>query len=103
MGVTIYGSGRSDDPNQVNNSLIFPGLMLGLLVTQQQYNTAVGIEVAKALSELAMKKQRIVPQMDSEVHQLVARTVVEHFSKKCTSKEKAFMWAEELNWRMNRK
>jgi len=43
--------------------------MLGLLVTQQQYNTAVGIEVAKALSELAMKKQRIVPQMDSEVHQ----------------------------------
>ncbi|NLT83343.1 NADP-dependent malic enzyme [Coprothermobacter proteolyticus] len=103
MGVTIYGSGRSDDPNQVNNSLIFPGLMLGLLVTQQQYNTAVGIEVAKALSELAMKKQRIVPQMDSEVHQFVARTVVEHFSKKCASKENASMWAEELNWRMNRK
>jgi len=77
--------------------------MLGLLVTQQQYNTAVGIEVAKALSELAMKKQRIVPQMDSEVHQFVARTVVEHFSKKCASKENASMWAEELNWRMNRK
>jgi len=52
MGVTIYGSGRSDDPNQVNNSLIFPGLMLGLLVTQQQYNTAVGIEVAKPFLSL---------------------------------------------------
>jgi len=50
-----------------------------------------------------MKKQRIVPRMDSEVHQLVARTVVEHFSKKCASKEKASMWAEELNWRINRK
>jgi len=87
MGVTIYGSGRSDDPNQVNNSLIFPGLMLGLLVTQQQYNTAVGIEVAKALSELAMKKQRIVPQMDSEVHQFVARTVVDTFQRNALVKK----------------
>jgi len=61
------------------------------LVTQQQYNTAVGIEVAKALSELAMKKQRIVPQMDSEVHQLVARTVVEHFQRNALVKKSLYV------------
>jgi len=104
MGVTIYGSGRSDDPNQVNNSLIFPGLMLGLLVTQQQYGTAVGIKVAKALSQLALKNSRLVPHMDSEVHELVAKTVVEHFLGQVTvGKEKAALWQEELRWRIGRR
>lgn len=30
-GVSVYASGRSDYPNQINNALVFPGLFKGLL------------------------------------------------------------------------
>ena len=29
-GAFLYGSGRSDFPNQINNSLVFPGIFKGL-------------------------------------------------------------------------
>ena len=29
-GALIYGSGRSDYENQINNSLVFPGIFRGL-------------------------------------------------------------------------
>ena len=29
-GAFLYGSGRSDFPNQINNSLVFPGVFKGL-------------------------------------------------------------------------
>lgn len=32
-GAAVVGTGRSDYPNQVNNSLVFPGLFKGLLVS----------------------------------------------------------------------
>jgi malate dehydrogenase (oxaloacetate-decarboxylating) len=102
MNVDIYASGRSDDLNQVNNSLVFPGLMLGLLVTRKQYNPGVGLKVAKKLSEAGLANNKLVPTMDSSVHALVAETVVESFSEQ-VGKSVSLTWEEELNWRLERK
>jgi malate dehydrogenase (oxaloacetate-decarboxylating) len=33
-GAAVVGTGRSDYPNQVNNSLVFPGLFKGLLISR---------------------------------------------------------------------
>ena len=30
-GAFIYASGRSDFPNQINNSLVFPGIFKGII------------------------------------------------------------------------
>lgn len=44
-GAKVVGTGRSDYPNQVNNSLVFPGLFKGLLASRA---TRVGIGVKQA-------------------------------------------------------
>ncbi len=53
-GVYIYGSGRSDMPNQVNNSSVFPGLFRGALdVRARQINEEMKLAAAHALADLA--------------------------------------------------
>lgn len=97
--VDLYASGRSDDPNQVNNSLVFPGLMLGLLISRRQYSLDIGIEVAQAISKEAAKMNRLVPPMNSRIHSVVASAVLGHFSND-TAPETAKEWFSELRHRM---
>jgi|GEM_PF-401687 len=53
-GVTVIGTGRSDYPNQVNNSLGFPGLFRGVLdVRSKTINREMRIAATKALADLA--------------------------------------------------
>ncbi|WP_018962914.1 NAD(P)-dependent malic enzyme [Coprothermobacter platensis] len=101
VGVDIYASGRSDEPNQVNNSLIFPGLMLGLLVTRKQYNAEVGTDIASSLSLSSLSEGKLIPAMDSNVHAHIAECVVNHFSSKADSKQ-TIKWKDELSWRLSR-
>jgi len=70
-GAVIYCSGRSDMPNQVNNSLIFPGLFRGVLDVQASKITdslaiAAAIELAKYAEQKGLDKDYIIPKMSEE-------------------------------------
>lgn len=57
-GARIVGTGRSDFPNQINNSLVFPGIFRGLLdIRAMKYTNQIAIDAAKALAGLVGKKQ----------------------------------------------
>jgi len=70
-GAAIYCSGRSDMPNQVNNSLIFPGLFRGVLDVQASKITdslaiAAATELAKYAEQKGLDKDYIIPKMSEE-------------------------------------
>lgn len=57
-GARIVGTGRSDFPNQINNSLVFPGVFRGLLnIRAKKYTNQIAIDAAKSLASLVGKKQ----------------------------------------------
>ena len=80
-GVYIYGSGRSDMPNQVNNSSVFPGLFRGALdVRARQINEEMKLAAAHALADLAatcnMDPDHVVVDVfDERVPKAVAKAV----------------------------
>jgi malate dehydrogenase (oxaloacetate-decarboxylating) len=68
-GAYIVATGRGDFPNQVNNSLGFPGILKGtLMVRARKITDNMAIAAAHAISEFAQKKginpDKIVPTMD---------------------------------------
>ncbi len=81
-GARIVGTGRSDYPNQVNNSLVFPGIFRGVLtVRAKRITDELAIEASKALYEHAKPKlseNYIIPRMDElEIHEKIAIRVAE--------------------------
>jgi len=80
-GAYVVATGRGDFPNQVNNSLCFPGLLKGaLLVKAQKVTDKMAIAAAYAIAGIQEKKgltpDHIVPTMDDvEVFPAVARDV----------------------------
>jgi malate dehydrogenase (oxaloacetate-decarboxylating) len=80
-GAFIVATGRGDFPNQVNNSLCFPGLLKGaLLVKAKKITDKMAIAAAYAIAEVAEKKglrsDYIVPLMDeTETFPSVAKAV----------------------------
>jgi malate dehydrogenase (oxaloacetate-decarboxylating) len=57
-GAFIVATGRGDFPNQVNNSLGFPGILKGaLLVRAKKVTDNMAIAAAKALAEFAEKRE----------------------------------------------
>lgn len=70
-GAYIVATGRGDFPNQVNNSLGFPGILKGaLLVRARKVTDNMAIAAAKSLANFAEKKgispDYIIPTMDEE-------------------------------------
>jgi malate dehydrogenase (oxaloacetate-decarboxylating) len=66
-GVRVFATGRSDFPNQVNNSLGFPGIFRGTLdVRASTITDDMCIAAAKALADAAgeLREDRILPTMD---------------------------------------
>lgn len=59
----IFASGRSDFQNQINNIIVFPGVVRGLLDTKRKIDLALEFEVAKAVASLIKKprKNYIIP------------------------------------------
>ena len=56
-GAYIIGTGRGDFPNQVNNSLGFPGILKGaLIVRASKITDNMAIEAAKSLANYAEKR-----------------------------------------------
>jgi len=80
-GAFIVATGRGDFPNQVNNSLCFPGLLKGaLLVKARKVTDKMAIAAAYAIAEVAENKglspEYICPLMDeTETFPSVARAV----------------------------
>lgn len=69
-GVRIIATGRSDFPNQINNSLGFPGIFRGTLDVRAETITdemciAAAHELAKTAEDTGLSDTAIVPTMDS--------------------------------------
>lgn len=77
-GAMIVGTGRSDFPNQVNNSLVFPAIFRGTLdVRARSISDEMTLAAAHALAQFAedrgLREDDILPRMDEwEVYPLVA-------------------------------
>ncbi|MCL4343943.1 MAG: NADP-dependent malic enzyme [Nitrososphaerota archaeon] len=68
-GAYIVATGRSDFPNQVNNSLVFPGVFRGVLDSRAKYiSYTMAIAASQALAAYAerhgLDRQYIIPRMD---------------------------------------
>lgn len=78
-GARIVATGRSDFPNQVNNSLGFPGIFRGALDVRARTITdemalAAASELGRAAEAGGLSEERIVPRMDE--WEVVARVAV---------------------------
>lgn len=80
-GVYVFGTGRSDMPNQINNSSVFPGLFRGALdVRARQINEEMKLAAAYALANL-MSDDELDPDhvaadvFDERVPKAVAKAV----------------------------
>lgn len=78
-GVAVIATGRSDFPNQLNNSLIFPGLFKGVLEANiKQFEIGMFTKAALALAGHVKNPTReaILPTMfDKELVDVIASTV----------------------------
>ncbi len=106
-GAEIIATGRSDYPNQVNNSLLFPAIFRGALdVRARTITDTMVIEAAKQLSAFArekgINKNYIIPTMlQWEVYPRVAATVgqaavKEGVARKKLSKKESLRVAMEM-------
>ena len=90
-GATIVGTGRSDFPNQANNSLIFPGFFKGLLESKATKVT-VGMKQAArdALASFVEPTvDKILPSMfDPGQAEAIAYAVAEQVKKEGLSRTK---------------
>jgi malate dehydrogenase (oxaloacetate-decarboxylating) len=68
-GARIVATGRNDFPNQVNNSLGFPGIFRGVLDVKAKTITddmciAAAVELARFAEERGMNERDILPRME---------------------------------------
>ena len=78
-GAFIVATGRSDFPNQINNSLVFPGAFKGMLKANiPQFKIEMFSAIAQALADYVkdLSPENIIPTMfDKGVVTLVSETV----------------------------
>lgn len=78
-GAAVVATGRSDFPNQVNNSLAFPGVFRGALDRKvRKITDEMKLKAAKALAGLVPKPtaEKILPDMfDARVAKAVAKVI----------------------------
>ena len=82
-GAYIVGTGSSENPNQINNVLVFPGLFRGALdVRATTVNTEMMIAAARGIAGCVSEKELAVDYIlpyayDKKAHQAVAKAVAE--------------------------
>jgi len=77
-GAFIIATGRSDFPNQLNNSLGFPGLFRGIIDKKKQFDEKVFVRAAEAIAKFVKKPttEKILPTMfDKGLAKAVAKAV----------------------------
>lgn len=104
-GAFVIATGRGDFPNQVNNSLGFPGILKGaLMVRARKITDEMAIAAAYALAKYAEKKginpNYIIPKMDEadvfpeEAAEVAMQAIKDGVARKIISYEEAFAWAK---------
>ena len=92
--VRVMATGRSDYPNQINNSLCFPGFFRGMLdVRAKRVHDDMKLAAAHALAEIVSKdelsEEYIIPSMfDRRVPEAVASAVAEAAVKSGVARRK---------------
>jgi len=80
-GAAVVGTGRSDFPNQINNSLVFPGVFRGALdVHATRITTKMKLAAAQALAALVKEPttENVIPwSLDKEVAKAVAKATAD--------------------------
>ena len=80
-GAVIVGTGRSDFPNQINNSLVFPGVFRGALdAGATRITTKMKLAAAEALAALVVEPtlDKVIPwSLDRAVPLAVAKATAE--------------------------
>ncbi len=80
-GARVVGTGRSDFPNQINNSLVFPGVFRGALdVHATRVTTQMKLAAAEALAALVIEPtaENVIPwSLDHDVPRAVAKATAE--------------------------
>ncbi|HHW58725.1 MAG: NADP-dependent malic enzyme [Bacteroidales bacterium] len=105
-GAFVVATGRGDFPNQVNNSLGFPGILKGaLMVRSKKITDEMAIAAANTLADFAYKRgidvNNIMPTMEeSEVFPIVAAAVAMEaikngVARKILSYQEAYDWAQK--------
>jgi len=81
LQIDVFGTGRSDYPNQINNSLCFPGFLRALLdfkvrkITDEM-KIAAAKGIAEAVSESDLMADKIVPDtFDKQVSENIRKKV----------------------------
>lgn len=77
-GARVVATGRSDYPNQINNLLVFPGLIKGALLSRKKIDSRIKTKSAQAIADIVseeeLEKGIIVP---SPFNPLVVERVVQ--------------------------
>jgi len=104
-GARVVATGRSDYPNQVNNSLVFPAVFRGALDVRAKKITdemiiAAAQELASYAEEKGLREDYIVPTMeDWDVYPRVAAIVAEKAVEQDLARRKLSREEEEENAR----
>jgi malate dehydrogenase (oxaloacetate-decarboxylating) len=104
-GARIVGTGRSDFPNQINNSLGFPGIFRGTLDVAATTITdgmciAAATELAKCAEDRGLTPESIIPKMDEPdvfVREAVAvglKAIEQGVARKILTRDQLFRKAE---------
>jgi len=106
-GARIVATGRSDFPNQVNNSLGFPGIFRGALDVRAKTITdemciAAACELAKVAQDHGISEDYIIPNMDQwevfprEAVAVGMKAIEQGVARKILSAEEQFKMADEI-------
>jgi len=105
-GAYIIGTGRGDFPNQVNNSLGFPGILKGaLLVRASKITDNMAIAAAKSLANFAEKRginpDNILPTMEeagvfpNEAAEVASQAIADGVARVSMNWDEAYNRAKE--------
>lgn len=87
-GAFIYASGRSDFENQINNSLVFPGIFKGILRhTLEEITEEMKIKAAEAISMSLTKKPSTDYIIPDSLDRDVTLKIAEELGKGLTEKK----------------
>jgi malate dehydrogenase (oxaloacetate-decarboxylating) len=80
-GCRVYGSGRSDFANQINNVLAFPGIFRGALDVRatdinEEMKLAAAYAIANIIKEEDLNEDYVIPDaLDKRIAEEVAKAV----------------------------
>ncbi len=80
-GARVYGAGLSNEPNQINNALVFPGIFKGALETRvsnitMEMKIAAATAISDIISDAELHEQHIIPDIfDSRVTEAIVKAI----------------------------